>query len=293
MKMSLLALIAITILMAGCAKETPDISAARCVTMEEYKPGVAKEIVTTKSNIKVAKVDSVYVLEGDMLLSEEQVQLLEKPDSRGAFINDVKYTWPRGIVYFYYTTSGNKAFTQFDKMSQAINQYHQKTGVEFRPVTYVNGEIAQADYIRFVDSDGNWSFVGRKGGVQELGLHPLESTVGSAIHELGHSVALMHEHSRRDRDNYVNVIYSNILPEWRHAYDIEQRPQNKYSDFDFNSIMLYPPYNGFAIDESKPTMTKKDGSTWTPQKSNLSPYDVRIINWRYVNPPCKKHLREI
>ena len=45
----------------------------------------------------------------------------------------------------------------------------------------------------------------------------------------------------------------------------------------YKSIMLYPSYNSFAIDYSKPTMTKKDGSTFNAQRNNLSYIDIVAI----------------
>ena len=63
--------------------------------------------------------------------------------------------------------------------------------------------------------------------------------------------------------------------------------------------MLYPSYNSFAIDYSKPTMTKKDGSTFNAQRNNLSYIDIVAIYDIYVSPleeevlpslPSNKHL---
>lgn len=238
------------------------------------------------------------------MLTQEQIRYFDMPDSKGVLLNEPKYTWTQGIVYFDFIPGnrGNGQFSQYEKIRQAMNHYHQYTGVEFRHVTFKNPgiiytddakrhqNIVQPNYVRFIDGEGCWSYLGRIGGKQELCLDPSWATVGNAIHELGHAVGLVHEHSRRDRDSYVNVIYSNIKPEWRYAYDIEERGQNKFSTFDFSSIMLYSCYNGFAINQSKPTLTKKNGSTWSAQRSYLAAQDIGIINLRYVNPPCKKVL---
>ena len=48
--------------------------------------------------------------------------------------------------------------------------------------------------------------------------------------------------------------------------------------------MLYPSYSSFAIDESLPTMTKLDGSTFTAQRSYLSTGDLAGISSIYGPP---------
>lgn len=45
--------------------------------------------------------------------------------------------------------------------------------------------------------------------------------------------------------------------------------------------MLYSSYNTFAIDQSQPTMTRKDGSTWDAQRSYLSAGDLEALNKKY------------
>lgn len=60
---------------------------------------------------------------------------------------------------------------------------------------------------------------------------------------------------------------------------------------DFNSLMLYGSYNSFAIDYDKPTMTKKDGSTWNAQRSYLSDEDLNLISTKYPKAPCNVVLK--
>lgn len=61
--------------------------------------------------------------------------------------------------------------------------------------------------------------MGKFGGAQILSLEPPDEkgpncleNEGRVIHELMHALGIFHEHSRADRDMYINVHYENIIP---------------------------------------------------------------------------------
>ncbi|PRD23781.1 UNVERIFIED_CONTAM: hceb [Trichonephila clavipes] len=57
-----------------------------------------------------------------------------------------------------------------------------------------------------------WSELGRVGGVQSLALEsPACMKKGLIMHELMHALGFLHEQSRFDRDEYVKVVWSNII----------------------------------------------------------------------------------
>lgn len=91
-----------------------------------------------------------------------------------------------------------------------MDDYHRYTCIRFKPYT---GE--ENDYIRITaGNSGCWSSVGRIGGRQDVNLQVpgCLTQKGTAIHELMHAVGFLHEHSRYERDDYVNILWQNISP---------------------------------------------------------------------------------
>lgn len=97
------------------------------------------------------------------------------------------------------------------------------------------------------------------------------------LHELGHTLGLIHEHQRPDRDNYIKVIKSNIPSGWNDQYrKYLSSSVNVFGTFDFSSIMLYD-----SMHDNKVVMQKKDdSSTWT-SPNQLSTKDKESIRQIY------------
>lgn len=55
------------------------------------------------------------------------------------------------------------------------------------------------------------SAIGHNGNKQQMRMGDL-CPAGSVIHEWGHSIGLWHTQSRPDRDDYVQIMWDNILP---------------------------------------------------------------------------------
>lgn len=90
------------------------------------------------------------------------------------------------------------------------------------------------------------SFVGRQGNVQVVTIGEECSRVGHAAHELGHAFGLWHEHSRPDRNKYIDIHRENLEDDanWINFQQIakEQFEQVPNVGYDIQSIMHYSPY---------------------------------------------------
>jgi len=56
------------------------------------------------------------------------------------------------------------------------------------------------------------SSIGRDGGAQSLTLGMSCHYLGVILHEMTHAAGFYHEQNRWDRDEYVNIHWSNIQP---------------------------------------------------------------------------------
>lgn len=93
-------------------------------------------------------------------------------------------------------------------------------------------------------------------GMQQLFLRaPACMELYTIIHELLHILGLEHMHVSTDRDNFIIVDYTNILPQ-NHIYFKKLNPAEfSYfgTSYDPASVMHYGSHD-FAVDTSKPTI---------------------------------------
>ena len=89
---------------------------------------------------------------------------------------------------------------------------------------------------------------------------------GHAIHEIGHAIGLWHEHSRPDRDEFIEVLYENIIETEQDNFGrLTPEKFNLVPDvgYDVESIMHYGPF-AFSKESNgrdKRTIRLRDGAT--------------------------------
>ncbi|XP_017047084.1 zinc metalloproteinase nas-1 isoform X1 [Drosophila ficusphila] len=187
--------------------------------------------------------------------------------------------WPNGIVPYEIENSFNEM--ELKIIHHAFEEFRMKTCVQFKKRT------TETDYVVIINGTGCYSDVGRQGlGPQDVSLSSLSclNNNGSTIHELMHAIGFHHEQNRPDRDEYVQVLYENIMT--GEAHNFEKMDATLYSTFDENydykSIMHYQ-VGGFSKND-KPTMKalkKTPEAMDMGQREGFSKADVRKINRMY------------
>lgn len=251
--------------------------------VEEAYPDLRSEVIKIDGNCSIfceyELINGEIVVEGDIILTEEQLEYLrrsgERPVLEGAGLSSLSTRWPDNLVF--YTISSfliNDRYRVYD----AISHWESNSNLRF---AYVVDKDLVDNYIEFVPGLGCSSYLGMVGDRQVITLGD-HCTTGNTIHEIGHAIGIMHEQSRSDRDNYVNILWGNIRSGTEHNFDtyIDRGISGfDYGAFDFGSIMMYPS-NAFSSN-GLPTITRKDGSIFSAQRNGLSAMDIATANHMY------------
>lgn len=102
------------------------------------------------------------------------------------------------------------------------------------------------------------------------------------LHELLHVIGFWHEHSRADRDKYVQIIWSVILKDaWRNF--CKHETTNMLSSYDFGSLLHYSSV-AFSADGSTSIKALTGDAKNMGQRIKLSNSDILRVNKLYHCP---------
>lgn len=101
------------------------------------------------------------------------------------------------------------------------------------------------------------------------------------LHELGHAIGFYHEHTRPDRDEYVDVNYDNIVDYWHRQFEkVEENETNTLGyGYDYASIMHYEGHSATINGEA--TIEATDEGILFGLARELSPLDILKANALY------------
>uniref|UniRef100_H2YLP5 Metalloendopeptidase n=1 Tax=Ciona savignyi TaxID=51511 RepID=H2YLP5_CIOSA len=143
---------------------------------------------------------------------------------------------------------------------------------------------AEVAYIFISNGKGCWAYVGKTGYSSQtvsLGI-PGCVAKGIVLHEFMHVVGFQHEHSRNDRDRYVQIVRQNIQGDMTMNFDRYNDTVN-YVVYDYNSVMHYSK-TAFSKQIYLPSIQvipKRKPEPIIGQRERLSPYDIEEVKYLY------------
>lgn len=229
-----------------------------------YPPGIRVAVIKYPDSTVLysyKNLNGLAVAEDHVVLGTiEQVQAEQAiargdfpPNARFMVVNSDRGTWwTNGEIPF--EVAGEMTAVARQAIQVAIDDYERLTPVRFRP------RDGEQQYLRFekhwlpglssmtVGIGGNGGLVPLKiqtdGPAGPFSQSSLEDTVR---HELGHVLGLYHEHTRKDRDQFIRIDEACSSYDWWYAasgnYNIEENSK-KLGPYDFRSIMHYPSIPG-------------------------------------------------
>ncbi|XP_049698069.2 uncharacterized protein LOC126054976 isoform X1 [Helicoverpa armigera] len=225
--------------------------------------------------------------EGDLILNERQRRLIVEDVAEGLARNGIRdgtKRWPNNEVIVYIQV---EHFTsdQVQAIESGIEDIARASCVKFRP--YRKGD-RDAVVIQG-NRRGCFSQVGYQGGYQVLNLsgrHPVGRGCfrhGTVVHELLHTLGFYHMQSSPDRDDYVKIVWENIVQPARHNF----RKYNSFSvsdfgvGYDYDSVLHYSQ-RAFSAN-GQDTIVPKQSGAQIGQRVGLSDKDTQKLNKMYCD----------
>lgn len=232
--------------------------------------------------------------EGDIKLTQQLRDYIKASRGRNilqarALIRDERKLWPNGVVP--YALASDLSTESQGYIKSAIQEWGDNTCLTFRPKN-----DADQDYVEFVYEVGCSSYVGRIGGQQTISVGNADGSItckhGNLVHEIAHSLGFFHEHSRPDRDQYVEIKWRNIEMGYQKNFEKETKAtvNSRDVEYDYGSVMHYGEFfftKGKGLKTLEPI---QDTSATIGQRVGLSDLDIKQGNLLYSCPGYKDDI---
>ncbi|XP_058837117.1 low choriolytic enzyme-like [Topomyia yanbarensis] len=222
-----------------------------------------------------------HYYQGDIMLVRPENGRVSIPDSLTSYI------WPKGRVP--YKLVGNFTTSEKNTIRDAMQMFR-----EFTCVRFVQRKRNDRLFVAIGNNfTGCYSYVGRRTNNQfnyiNLQTPQCLMTVGTPVHEMMHALGYYHEFVRPDRDEYIYINRSALLPEYQtdEFYDAnfgKLRPEDGQTyniTYNYGSVMHYSRYAGAQSLEYPVLINTKPYVGDFGNENGFAYSDVLEINRRY------------
>lgn len=220
------------------------------------------------------------LFEGDIVMDDRMRHMVKLGRSemgkRAYLTGPFHSTWEGGVVPYNFDES---ILPEIEvEVHKGIKEYNRYTCVRWVPK-----KPEDEDYVTFRSKKHSCSStVGKKGGQQFISLAHGCRRIGTVVHEMMHVLDFVHEHTRPDRNKFVEVRFDHIKPKLTHnfqKYDFGRAATDDLP-YNFNSVMHYS--NGaFSRDGENTLVAKMDAELEFGQRKQFSCLDIKEINALY------------
>jgi hypothetical protein len=245
------------------------------VSAEDYDPTIDYSQLEPKTGYFRGKkityhlVGETAVFQGDIILDRTAIRDQANRPGEAAIR---PRPWPEGIIPYTFDPSWTAATLPAARASakRAMDAWV-ATGAK---ITFTPKTANHTNWINFVPSTGGYSSlvgVSPVDGPQDVNFPSTNILYMKVAHELGHVLGFWHEQSRQDRDTYITIDLSNVIPGVENNFD-QYYPGDgtDVGKYDFQSIMHYSQY-AFSNDPNVPTIVPKAG--FAAQAANMGQRD--------------------
>uniref|UniRef100_A0A0N5A147 Metalloendopeptidase n=1 Tax=Parastrongyloides trichosuri TaxID=131310 RepID=A0A0N5A147_PARTI len=204
--------------------------------------------------------------------------------TKRAILKEQDFNWTFPINY--YIWDGINA----DSVRYALKLIEDETCIRFKEIF----SLDNATGLEFVNDQGCSSFLGRVeiDRTQEVGIVCDCQSVSWIMHLVLHSLGVLHEETRPDRNNFVFIDWNNIIKDKTNAFDIDNKSEVETFNlrYDYGSLMhsngtAYSRNGKQTIITRNILMYRKIGFA-----KKLSFNDAKLLNFYYCNTTCPQEL---
>ncbi|MCB0204166.1 MAG: hypothetical protein KDI55_20945 [Anaerolineae bacterium] len=197
----------------------------------------------------------------------------------GIITSDKKAYWPDGCVPFQIDIDNSVFPTTVNRINTAVAAWNDlEVGIRLIPRT------TQTNYISFQSFGGGTldfcssTSAGMAGGIQIILVpeNPNPAVSCRIVHEIGHALGMIHEHTRSDRDDWVTIDFDNVEP-LKVANFVKANGTGSIDvgSYDYSSMMHYCR-RSFAIDPSKDVFIAPPTNGYANLLCSLGAYEFSL-----------------